>query len=254
MDKEERKKIILDTLHKNDKIKTMDLQKILDVSPITLRKDLKELEIEGIINKSYGYVRSKKTFLDADSYLERVEANKEVKEHIAEKAATLINEGQNISIGHETSCLYLARKIPFDMKISVVATGIYVALELLNKPRIEVFITGGKIFKPYLFISSRLADDFISKMYFDATFFSTDGVVPGEGFFESFSGYSFVRKKILENSKEIYFLVDSSKIGKKSFYKFFKFKENVTVITDKGITKEQIKEFELNNNNLIIAD
>ena len=44
-DKESRKNLILDTLNQEKKIKTGDLLKLLDVSPITLRKDLKELEL-----------------------------------------------------------------------------------------------------------------------------------------------------------------------------------------------------------------
>ena len=50
-DKESRKNLILDTLNQEKKIKTNDLLTLLDVSPITLRKDLKELELEGLITR-----------------------------------------------------------------------------------------------------------------------------------------------------------------------------------------------------------
>ena len=63
-----------------------------------------------------------------------------------------------------------------------------------------------------------------------------------------------MRNNILERSKKIYFLIDSSKIGHRLFYNLYGFKDNVAVITDSGINKEQIKMFKDTGSNLIIAD
>jgi DeoR/GlpR family transcriptional regulator of sugar metabolism len=253
MDKESRKNLILDTLNKKKKIRTRELLELLDVSPITLRKDLKELELEGLIARQYGYISISDSILDVNSYMNRLEKNKEKKEKIALKALETLKDARSIAMGSGTTCYYLASKLPPNVQLSIVTTGIFVAMELLKKPRSEVFIAGGKIFKPDLFVSGKMSEDFISDLYFDIAFFSSAGVVPGEGFFEEKFEYSYMRNNILERSKEVYFLIDSSKIGQRFFYNLYSFRDNVTVITDSGIKEGHIKMFKDTGSNLIIA-
>jgi DeoR/GlpR family transcriptional regulator of sugar metabolism len=252
-DKESRKNLILDTLNQKKRIKTGDLLEILDVSPITLRKDLKELELEGLITRQYGFISLSDSILDVNSYMNRLEKNKDKKEKIAFKALEQLGNAKSIAVGSGTSCYYFASKMPPNVQLSIVTTGIFVAMELLKKPRSEVFIAGGKIFKPDLFVSGKISEDFLSDLYFDIAFFSSAGVVPGEGFFEEKFEYSYMRNNILERSEKIYFLIDSTKIGQHFFYNLYSFGENVTVITDSGIDEEQVKRFKDTGSNLIIA-
>ena len=252
-DKESRKNLILDTLNKSKKIQTGKLLELLDVSPITLRKDLKELELEGLITRQYGYISISDSILDVSSYMKRLERNRENKEKIALKALELLKGAKSIAMGSGTSCYYLASRMPPDIQLSIVTTGIFVAMELLKKSRSEVYIVGGKIYKPDLFVSGKISEDFLSDLFFDCAFFSSAGVVPGEGFFEEKFEYSYVRNNILERSEKIYFLIDSSKIGQRLFHNLYGFKENVAVITDSGINEGQIKMFKDTGSNLIIA-
>ena len=253
MDKLSRKNLILDTLNQKKKIRTRELLELLDVSPITLRKDLKELELEGLIARQYGYISISDSILDVNSYMTRLEKNKDKKEKIASRALETLKDAKSIAIGSGTSCYYLASKLPPNTQLSIVTTGIFVAMELLKKPRSEVYIVGGRIYKPDLFVSGKISQDFLSDLYFDIAFFSSAGVVPGEGFFEEKYEYSYMRNNILERSEKIYFLIDSSKIGQRLFYNLYNFKHNVTVITDSGIKEAQKNMFKDTSSGLIIA-
>lgn len=252
-DKESRRNLILDILSQKKKIRTSELLELLDVSPITLRKDLKKLQLEGLVTRQYGFISISDSILDVNSYMNRLEKNKEKKERIALKALEMLGDANSIAIGSGTTCYYFASNMPPTASLSIVTTGIFVAMELLKKPQSEVYIAGGRIYKPDLFVSGKMSEDFLSDLYFDIAFFSSAGAVPGEGFFEEKFEYSYMRNNILERSEKIYFLIDSSKIGRRLFYNLYGFKDNVTVITDNGISKEQIDMFEKTGSSLIIA-
>ncbi|WP_372802388.1 DeoR/GlpR family DNA-binding transcription regulator, partial [Lutibacter sp.] len=144
--KEERHHYILDKIKLNRKVLSSNLSTELHVSEDTIRRDLNELSLNGLIKKVHGGALP----IDnkAPSYEERSNYNLEEKNIIAKKAVKLIKEGQVIIMSGSTTNLQLAKIIPSDINATIYTYSLPIAIQLTEHPSIEIIFIGGKLNKP----------------------------------------------------------------------------------------------------------
>ena len=102
-----RQTTILDLLSKSKKIEVSSLALMLDVSQVTIRKDLDALEKSGIIIREHGYA----VLNDSDDINTRLAYHYEIKQKIARKAAETIHDGETLMIESGSCCSLLALEI-----------------------------------------------------------------------------------------------------------------------------------------------
>src|SRR6478672_10933368 len=127
---EGRREQILQLLSSGEHTSVTELSQTLDVSEVTVRKDLGQLEQQGLLTRVRGGA-----VVSGRGRLERYFGTRE-QEHIDEKrriaqaASTLVQSGQQIFLDASTTALQVARLIKDREDLVVVTNGIYTALEL----------------------------------------------------------------------------------------------------------------------------
>jgi len=145
MVKEERLQAILEQLTRDNKVQLNEMSRLLNVSEDTVRRDIKELDILGLLKAVRGGAIANSTV--PHHYRDRENYDLGQKKLIADKALHFLKDGQVVFFDGGTSVLALAQSLPKDLKITVVTNSFPVANALEDHPNAEVIFAGGRLFK-----------------------------------------------------------------------------------------------------------
>ncbi len=139
MKKNERFTKILDLLTENEKVEVTTLSNLLQVSQVTIRKDLDELEENGLIQRSHGFAQR----IQTDNIGGRLAWHYEEKKKIAEKAIELIQDGDTVMIESGSCCALLAALLTQKRKnITIITNSAYIA-QSIEKSSFQTILLGG---------------------------------------------------------------------------------------------------------------
>lgn len=138
---EKRLNKLLELLIKHKKMDVGSLAKILEVSQVTIRKDLTKLEERGIIHREHGYA----VLQNMDDIAGRLAYHYEEKRAIAQLAAKLIKDGDTIMIENGSCCALLARELALTKKfVTIITNSGYIAHSLRRyKNNFQIILLGG---------------------------------------------------------------------------------------------------------------
>jgi DeoR/GlpR family transcriptional regulator of sugar metabolism len=145
MVKEERLQIIINTLEKDSKVRLNELSALLNVSEDTVRRDIKELDMQGLLRAVRGGAISRSPI--PQHYRDREKYNQQHKQAIANKALQFLKDGQVVFFDGGTSVVALAAALPKDLKITIITNSFPVANILEDHPSAEVIFAGGRLHK-----------------------------------------------------------------------------------------------------------
>lgn len=145
MVKEERLQIIINTLEKDTKVRLNELSTLLNVSEDTVRRDIKELDMQGLLRAVRGGAISHSPI--PQHYRDREKYNQQHKQVIANKALGFLKDGQVVFFDGGTSVVALAAALPKDLKITIITNSFPVANILEDHPNAEVIFAGGRLHK-----------------------------------------------------------------------------------------------------------
>ena len=143
--KEERKQKILELLDLEQKVIASDLSLRFNVSEDTIRRDLKELDNQGLLKRVHsGALRVGPPLTD---FHFREQLFSEKKESLATKALPFLKEDTVIIIDGSTTNLAFVRKIPHDFRATIITNSPPIAVSLAQHRNIEVISLGGILYK-----------------------------------------------------------------------------------------------------------
>lgn len=229
MNKDKRQDIILNLVNSKRKVYSNELAMELNVSEDTIRRDLNSLSAEGLINKVHGGAISKTQ--KYYSYNHNLIINNDQKESIAKKAVTLIDDGASMIISDGTTNLTMARFLPNDIRATIYTYCLPIAMELANRPNIELFFLGGKINKNSLVTISLDVIQKISRLKVDYAFLGTGSITP-EGITEGSYEVASIKREFVTASDQTISLVTSDKLDRKQSHIVCDIDEISTLITD----------------------
>ncbi len=247
--KRERIEEIAEILDKRGKMTLEQLEEVFpNVSQMTLRRDLFQLEEDGRIIRIRGGAMSVKEVqkVSGEAYTKKTTINTDAKIIIAQKAAALIDEGTCIFLDGGTTAMYLAKEMP-DIKCTVFTNGIAVAMELAQKKNVNITVVGGQLMKDNLSTSSPASKDYFDLTNFEIAIVSATAFTPEQGFSCNSQIESDLLKSVFKKARQVYMMLDSSKIGKINPYTFAHIEDVDVLITDDHFPKEYKKIFEDNN-------
>lgn len=228
--KEERHHYILDKIKLNRKVLSSSLSTELKVSEDTIRRDLNELSISGLIKKVHGGALPIDT--NAPSYEERSYHNLEEKNIIANKAVKLIKEGQVIIMSGSTTNLQLAKIIPSHINATIYTYSLPIAIQLTEHPSIEIIFIGGKLNKPAQVTVGLDVVASISQLRADLCFMGTGGIDITKGMTEPNWEVSHIKKSMIEASDKTIVLCTNNKINDVKRYPVTQLNKINTIVTD----------------------
>ena len=229
--KKERQYAILNTIKERKYCTVNFLSKQLFVAPITIRRDLSEMENAGLLNRCFGGA----TIPDYENreipFEMRNKSNFSEKEKLAKKAAKLINNGDVIFLDASSTVSHITKYLSKEQNLTVITNSTLIA-EKLKEKHIICYLTGGRSVENSFALVGNIAEKTLSDLYANLFFFSSQGIDENGMISDQSEAESTIRRIMLKNSKEQYFLFDGSKFKKRFAFKLCSVKDLSGIITD----------------------
>lgn len=241
--KEERREAIKDLLRTKGEVQLTDLeQSFSNCSTMTLRRDLKYLEDQGFVKRTRGGAVALDRLSPAaeDLYAERALENIEAKHTIAEKALQFVEHGGSIYIDSGTTMMMFTRAMP-DEHISVLTSGLNIALELTRKTRPQIAIVGGQVNRSTISVSGANSESTIGEVNIDTAFIAASGYSPENGFTSGSYTESELKRQIIQKARRTVILMDSNKVDRIMAYTFADL-DDIDVLVSDGELPDIVRE------------
>jgi DeoR/GlpR family transcriptional regulator of sugar metabolism len=238
-----RKQAILTLLRSEGFYSTLGLASKFSVSEMTIRRDILDLELEGLVRRVHGGATSiNNSSLIPTDFRERAKLNFLKKVAIAQTAMNYISRGDIIAFDAGSTTLEICRILPKDLVISVVTHSLPAINELVNYEKIKLYAIGGELHLPTQSFSSLDSAQLLSEFRVTTLFLSAGSIRNGSVYCAT--PYEAVIKKALIDSAERVVLVsDSTKFLSNAMVKVCDLSRINTLITDDEILPEQVREF-----------
>jgi DeoR/GlpR family transcriptional regulator of sugar metabolism len=250
-----RQKEIIEMLTRKGVIVTAEIAKEFDVSIETIRRDLDQLEKQGLIKKTYGGAELKmKQHVWPSPLQKRMESFRDSKAAIAARAATYVPDNCTVALDAGTTTLELCPHLNEKKDLIIIASDVHSAAELLAPKTNKVYMMGGFL-TPDGTTSGTFAKEFFNYISgIDVFLFSTDGADPEEGLSTDEAGINDLKKRYLKNSQMRIAMIDHSKFQKKAFYKMCPFSDIDILITDSLTPKDIVESIRRRGTKVDVVD
>ena len=243
MIKKERHERILDMLNIEGVITVKDMMKELNISDMTARRDLDALAEAGFLTRIHG--GAQRLYKDEEphekTHIEKKVLQTKEKKLIAQKANSIIKDGETIFIGPGTTLERLAVELK-TRNIRVITNSLPVFLILNKSKTVDLLLIGGEYREITGAFVGSMATTNLKALRFSKAFVSANAVSDN-----AIATYSDVEGEIqqlaLDNAVEKILLVDSTKFNRYDFFNFYTLEQIDTIITDNQISQDQLNEF-----------
>lgn len=204
-----------------------------DVSEETIRRDIRQLERTGRVQKTHGGVSIPSSELEAP-YRIRLREQSDAKQRIAQHAATMVAEGMTLLLDSGTTCLGLARALAGMRDLTIITNSMEVAHEVLGRPGQRLFVAGGPIKADYHAAFGPEAIAFCRRFVPDITVLSMGAIDAACGFLDFDSDEAIFKRSILDRSRRVVVLADSTKFARPGFIQVADFADVKTLYTNEA--------------------
>lgn len=254
MTKEERQSIILELLIQHNSILVTDLATHLNVSSVTIRKDLTDLEREKKLNRNHGKAILIDPYIDNRNVSEKEKLYVEEKRLIGMKAASLITPKDSILIASGTTMHALARSIvPVD-ELTVIAASMEVSNILASEKNIYIIQLGGILRHSSLSVVGKYAENILADFSCSKLFIGVDGIDLDFGITTTNMMEASLNRVMMQTAQKTIVLADSSKFGRRGFSKIADMEDVDHIITDSHIPPSTALRLEEMGIEVTIAD
>ena len=205
----QRQNDIIRLLKKEKELTVKELCSALFCSPATVRRDLSELEKQGLLRRSFGGAVLNESFFDQQPLAIRGVKNVHEKRRICAKAAGLLHGGETVFIDASTTTYFLAPYLKDIPELTVITNNPHLNIAL-SQMGVRNYCTGGEMLNSSIALVGSEAERFVRGIRANAFFFSARGICNGQ-IFDSSKEERDIKIAMLENSQKHYFLCDSTK-------------------------------------------
>jgi DeoR family transcriptional regulator of aga operon len=231
---------ILDLLNTHGQVSVNELNKKFNVSEVTIRNDLSHLEKKGLLIKTRGGgLKIQRVGID-QQLNEKAKINSKEKQAIGKKAAEIIKDNDTIIIDSGTTTAEVAKNLGKIINLTVITNALNIANELI-RDEIKVIIPGGILRSTSLSLIGPIAENSIKNYYCDKCFIGVDGIDSQSGIYTPIPEEAHLNKLMIEYSKEVIVVTDSTKFKRKSFGFIAPISKVHMIITDSRIPEDELK-------------
>jgi DeoR family transcriptional regulator of aga operon len=233
----ERRSEILRELENLQKVFVTDLCAKYNVSEVTIRKDLHELENRKLLIRIHGgAMRNLRNESDDDVsiYRKQLYSFKE-KKAIGKLAASLINEEDTIILDSGTTTLEIAKNLNSYHNLTIITNALNIAIELLKYKRFNIFLLGGQVRDLSQSTVGPIAESTLKHFYYDKLFLGVDSISIEKGISTPNIEEAYINQSMMSIAKETIAVFDSSKFNKRSFAFIAPVNQIHTIVTDNKI-------------------
>lgn len=212
----ERQRRIQQMLEREGVVRTAELKQILQVSAVTIRADLRELESAGLCQMIWGGAVYIKPLVNKDTapLAERSILNPEAKRRIGMRAAQLLEVGQTVILDAGTTTIELVRSLSHELDyLRVVTPALNVAAAATQFPQVELVVTGGILRNLTHSLIGPQVIESLDRFNADWAFIASGGYSPENGVTTGNILEVEVKQTIIKRAARVVLLADSTKCG-----------------------------------------
>ncbi|QCC46994.1 HTH-type transcriptional regulator GlpR [Halobellus limi] len=248
----ERKRRIVELVTAADGRSVEALADELGYSKATIRRDLQELESQGLIERSHGGAVPVTSVGHEQAYGQKEVQNLEAKRAIAERAVEEITEGQVVFFDAGTTTMQVAQNAPKDGSMLAVTNSPRLAVEL-GKEDNDVKLTGGTLRQRTRSLVGPTAESFLERTNFDLLFLGANAVDVETGLTTPNEEEARVKELMVQRASRVVLVADATKIGERSFVTFADLSDVDLFVTAGEIDDETRERFEAEDVTVVVT-
>ncbi|MVO83485.1 MULTISPECIES: DeoR family transcriptional regulator [Streptomyces] len=209
----ERRQLILEMVRANGAVSLRELARVVQTSEVTVRRDVRALEAEGLLDRRHGGAVLPGGFTRESGFPQKSHLASAEKTAIADLAAGLVEEGEAIVVGAGTTTQELARRLARVPGLTVVTNSLLVAQALAHANRVEVVMTGGTLRGSNYALVGSGAEQSLQGLRVSRAFLSGSGLTAERGLSTSNMLSASVDRALVQAAAEVVVLADHTKLG-----------------------------------------
>lgn len=254
MTKEERYNAIMNLLLQHDSMLVTELADKLNVSSVTIRKDLTELEKAQRLYRNHGKAILISPYAPNRSISEKEKYHTDEKQLIGNYGAQLVEPNDSIIIASGTTVHALARNLQPTSPLTVITSSIKVSEILSVSDFVTIIQLGGTLRHSSLSVVGNNAEEFLSLFACSKLFIGVDGIDLDFGITTTDMQEASLNRVMMRAAQKTIVLADSSKFGRRGFSKISSMEEVDHIITDSNVSPLIVKRIEEMGIQLTIAN
>ena len=240
MKQSERLEKIIETLQRDGIVKVSEISRLLGCSEVTIRTDIRKLDEQGVLKKTYGGAVPKEDGLTVSFVPGEFFLNSAAKQRIAQKAYDCIEHRDSIIIDDSTTGCYLARYIKehSDKHLIVVTNSLSATAELSLAKHVDLFVIGGQAIGTPPSTLDSFAISALQSFNVDKAFVGVNGINLEVGLTSIGTPQMETKRAIIRSARKTYVIADSTKFGSSNLFTVCPIGQVHKIITDTGVSKD----------------
>jgi DeoR/GlpR family transcriptional regulator of sugar metabolism len=234
----ERRQLILEMVRANGAVSLRELARVVQTSEVTVRRDVRALEAEGLLDRRHGGAVLPGGFTRETGFPQKSHTATAEKTAIADLAAGLVEEGEAIVVGAGTTTQELARRLARVPGLTVVTNSLLVAQALAHANRVEVVMTGGTLRGSNYALVGSGAEQSLQGLRVSRAFLSGSGLTAERGLSTSNMLSASVDRALVQAAAEVVVLADHTKLGTDTMFQTVPTDVMTRLVTDKPPPQE----------------
>jgi DeoR family transcriptional regulator of aga operon len=234
----------LEKLDQEKQVDVISLSRELNVSEVTIRNDLSRLEKKNMLIRARGgAIKVDHVGIDFNLSDKNKQHFKE-KQRIGRAAADQIEDGDTIILDSGTTTMEIARNLENKTDLTVITNALNIANQLAELKNGNIIIPGGFLRKNSLSLIGSTAEESFRNYFCDKLFLAVDGINSTHGLSTPNVEEAHLNRVMIEISKQVIVVADSSKFFKRSLAFIAPVTEVDVLVTDSGIAPDEKKKLE----------
>ena len=242
--KDERRNVIIDMLNRSGFVNAQELSVKFNVTSETIRRDLENIEREGIARRVHGGAVSVRGSIKESAYQQRKEEHSAEKKAIAAFAAEMVSEGDTVLLSPGTTTLAVASFLRNKRDVTVITNSLPVAMELADSSNLNVFCLGGFLRADDYSVSGVIALDNLKVFNANKLITGVGGITLEHGLTDYRMDESALLRTFIDKAECVIGIADRSKFGKVLRYNICPAEKLTHLITDAETPKELYQPYE----------
>jgi DeoR/GlpR family transcriptional regulator of sugar metabolism len=239
----QRLEAIRQELLRADEVSIEGLAGRFNVSGMTVRRDLEQLESRGDVIRTHGGASLAKRLTFEFSFREKQNRNSRQKSRIARQAAGYVEDGQVVMLDTGTTTLEIARQLVDRHDVTVITTSLAIVSALQFAAGVRVVLLGGFLRGGSPDLHGPLTEQNVEMFRTDIAFLGADAVdLDGNTYADDLQLVNLDRK-MAAHAARVVVVADSSKFGTNGMCRILGPEDYDSIITDSGIDGNVLKRF-----------
>lgn len=230
----ERQSKIVELVQRKGSVQVEELAQELNVSAMTIRRDLLKLQKEDVLQRCHGGAVAKHEI----TYEEKQTSCMDAKKRLAAIGASFVGSGDTVFLDAGTTVFEVARLIKDIPEIMVVTNDLEIA-QLLKNSEAELFICGGQVQKSTGSMFGHYATQMLEDFKFDIGFFGAASINEDFEVMTPTIDKMWLKRKTQNQCRKSYLIVDQSKFGRQAMSRINHLGDYTGIVTDKEFDEEE---------------